>query len=151
MKKRYVSLPERFLPLVLVIGVAGCASNSTCVPWPRMSQVDAEGRKIFPSGWKDVAFPTYDETAKAYRSTLPRLKTVDEVNAMLAKSRFPSIEDACRFGDEAEHWRDTCPRPDHFLVPEGRYPEPLGMAYAWLICDSARGLGMTKEVPKASP
>ena len=134
---------DRLIILAIFVGIitTGC-TTSGCVPWPRMSSVHLEGRKIDPGAWKDIQFPSYEESAKEYRARLPRLKSRDEIEAFLAKTRFPTIEETCRFGDEAERWRDTCPRPDLFRGVKGAYPKPEGMAYAWIVCDSAKELGL---------
>jgi len=144
---RAMKMSRKHYGLLMTLGffvgivTTGC-TTSGCVPWPRMSSVHLEGRKIDPGAWKDVPFPGYEESAKEYRARLPRLKSRDEIAAFLAKTRFPTIEETCRFGDEAERWRDTCPRPDHFGGVKGAYPKPEGMAHAWIVCDSARELAL---------
>lgn len=130
---RFGALPET---------IGGPVGKTNCLAIPRISLIVLYVKDIYPGDRKDVPASGYYETAKEYRSRLPHLKSRDEIDALLSKSRFSSIEAACQFGDDAEAWRDACPRPDTFLGRKDAYPKPEAMAYAWLICDSARELGL---------
>jgi hypothetical protein len=130
---RYGTFPE---------AIGGPVGPTGCTAVPRLSLIELYLTRIYPGDRQDVPLANFDETARAYRARLPHVKSRAAIDALRSHSHFASLDAACQFGDSAEVWRDACPRPDTFLGHKDVYPRPEALADAWLLCDSARELGL---------